>query len=335
MSIVVVYHKDCKDGFGAALVAWKKFGDEARYIPMSYGTEQDSFVDDMAKSAEPPPGELYVLDFSFNTDHLRRLAKVFRKITILDHHDTARKELMEERKIDEQRGANVWAVKRQIEDLGNVSLDFDMDRAGCQLAWDHFFQPFQTINREISRPEFINYLGWRDLWWHKRRNAYKKYADVIEALHLYLDTIPFSFQSWAKFCDQPQDAISKGMPIVAYQKQILRKAAANCVECVVNWRRNGATVAHQVGLVNAPHFMASDLAEIVYQRTDADAYKMVAIWCTGKDGDVAVSVRSLERPGDIHCGEFAKLYGGGGHPGAAGFAISLEQLTRIFLPLPK
>ena len=335
MSIVVVYHKDCKDGFGAALVAWKKFGGEGRYIPVSYGTEQDSFVDDMAKSAEPPPGELYVLDFSFNTDHLRRLAKVFRKITILDHHDTARKELMEERKIDEQRGANVWAVKRQIEDLGNVSLDFDMDRAGCQLAWDHFFQPFQTINREISRPEFINYLGWRDLWWHKRRDAYKKYADVIEALHLYLDTIPFSFQSWAKFCDQPQDAISKGMPIVAYQKQILRKAAANCVECVVNWRRNGATVAHQVGLVNAPHFMASDLAEIVYQRTDADAYKMVAIWCTGKDGDVAVSVRSLERPGDIHCGEFAKLYGGGGHPGAAGFAISLEQLTRIFLPLPK
>jgi uncharacterized protein len=326
-----VYHKDCKDGFGAALVAWKKFGDEARYIPVSYGTEQDSFVDDMKHS----PGELYVLDFSFNTDQLRRLAKMLEKITILDHHDTARKELMEEHKIDEHRGVSVWAVKREIEDLGNVSLDFDMDRAGCQLAWDHFFQPFQTINREISRPEFINYLGWRDLWWHKRRDAYKKYADVIEALHLYLDTMPFSFDLWAKFCDEPQDAILKGMPIVAYQKQQLRKAAANCVECVVNWKRNGATVAHQVALVNAPHFMASDLAEIIYQRTDADAYKMVAIWCTGKDGDVTISVRSLERPGDIHCGEFAKLYGGGGHPGAAGFAISLDQLTRIFMPLPK
>jgi hypothetical protein len=302
---------------------------------MSYGTEQDSFVDDMAKSAKHPPGELFVLDFSFNTDQLYRLAKMLEKITILDHHDTARKELMEERKIDEQHGASVWAVKREIEDLGNVSLDFDMDRAGCQLAWDHFFQPFRTINREISRPEFINYLGWRDLWWHKRRDAYKKYADVIEALHLYLDTMPFSFQSWAKFCDEPQDAILKGMPIVAYQKQQLRKAAANCVECVVNWKRNGASVAHQVALVNAPHFMASDLSEIIYQRTDAAAYKMVAIWCTGKDADVTVSVRSLERPGDIHCGEFAKLYGGGGHPGAAGFAISLEQLTRIFLPLPK
>jgi len=50
MSIVVVYHKGCMDGFGAALVAWKKFGDQANYIPVSYGTEQDSFVDDTARS---------------------------------------------------------------------------------------------------------------------------------------------------------------------------------------------------------------------------------------------------------------------------------------------
>jgi hypothetical protein len=48
----------------------------------------------------------------------------------------------------------------------------------------------------------------------------------------------FSFHSWAKFCDEPQDPVLKGMPIVPYQKQQLRKAAANCVECVVNWTRN-------------------------------------------------------------------------------------------------
>jgi uncharacterized protein len=255
MSIVVVYHKDCKDGFGAALVAWKKFGDEARYIPVSYGTEQDSFVDDMAKSAEHPPGELYVLDFSFNTDQLRRLAKMLEKITILDHHDTARKELMEERKIDEQRGASVWAVKREIEDLGNVSLDFDMDRAGCQLAWDHFFSTLpDNQSRDFSTRVY-------------------QLPRVARPLVAQEDTMPFSFHSWARFCDEPQDAILKGMPIVAYQKQQLRKVAANCVECVVNWTRNGASVAHQVALVNAPHFMASDLAEIVYQRPDADAYR--------------------------------------------------------------
>jgi len=71
-----VYHKDCMDGFGAAPVAWKKFGGEASYIPVSYGTEQDSFVDDVAKSAERPLCELYVLDFSFNIGQLGGVAVI-------------------------------------------------------------------------------------------------------------------------------------------------------------------------------------------------------------------------------------------------------------------
>jgi hypothetical protein len=118
MSIVVVYHKGCMDGFGAALVAWKKFGAQASYIPVSYGTEQDSFVDDMAKSAGHPLSELYVLDFSFNTAQVRRLAKIFERITILDHHDTARKELMEERQTDKQRGASVGLLSGKSRILG-------------------------------------------------------------------------------------------------------------------------------------------------------------------------------------------------------------------------
>jgi hypothetical protein len=57
--------------------------------------------------------------------------------------------LMEERKTD---GASVWAVKREIEDLGNVSLDFDLDRAGCQLAWDLFFNPSRQSIASILDP---------------------------------------------------------------------------------------------------------------------------------------------------------------------------------------
>jgi len=59
-----------------APVAWKKFGGEASYIPVSYGTEQDSFVDDVAKSAERPLCELYVLDFSFNIGQLGGVAVI-------------------------------------------------------------------------------------------------------------------------------------------------------------------------------------------------------------------------------------------------------------------
>ena len=35
-NIVVLYHADCLDGFGAAYAAWEKFGDTAEYIPVQY-----------------------------------------------------------------------------------------------------------------------------------------------------------------------------------------------------------------------------------------------------------------------------------------------------------
>ena len=36
---VVLYHGDgCLDGFGAATLAWMRFGDEAEYWPLSYET---------------------------------------------------------------------------------------------------------------------------------------------------------------------------------------------------------------------------------------------------------------------------------------------------------
>ena len=40
--IIVFYHKDCLDGFGAAWSAWKKFGNRAEYAAVSpYAIPED------------------------------------------------------------------------------------------------------------------------------------------------------------------------------------------------------------------------------------------------------------------------------------------------------
>lgn len=36
-NIFVLYHAHCNDGLGAAFAAYKKFGESAEYIPVSYG----------------------------------------------------------------------------------------------------------------------------------------------------------------------------------------------------------------------------------------------------------------------------------------------------------
>ena len=35
---IVLYHAGCPDGFGAAWACWKKFGDNAEYMPVSHGS---------------------------------------------------------------------------------------------------------------------------------------------------------------------------------------------------------------------------------------------------------------------------------------------------------
>ena len=124
MSVIVIYHKNCFDGICSAWVAWKKFEDYANYIPMSYGDNLPYF---------PEGADIYFIDFSLKRKELIQLDEVY-KVTVIDHHKTAEKELEE--------------------------LDFcifDMNESGASLAWRYFF-PNKII------PRLVQYIKDRDLW---------------------------------------------------------------------------------------------------------------------------------------------------------------------------
>jgi oligoribonuclease NrnB/cAMP/cGMP phosphodiesterase (DHH superfamily) len=126
--IVVVYHKNCPDGFGAAFAAWLKFGDAALYLPANYG---DTPPDVRGK-------DLYILDFSYPRDVMVKLDKEARSITLLDHHATAE--------------ANLAGFQCQC-----GVIHFDQNRSGARLAWDYFHPACRV-------PSLIKYIEDRDLW---------------------------------------------------------------------------------------------------------------------------------------------------------------------------
>lgn len=103
--IVIIYHKRCPDGFGAAYAAWKKFGDTADYIPAGYGDEALEGLEGK---------DVYLVDFCYELPgEMERLARITKKLVALDHHETS-KELVEiapEHVYDEKRsGATIaWA----------------------------------------------------------------------------------------------------------------------------------------------------------------------------------------------------------------------------------
>lgn len=125
--IVVLYHANCPDGFGAAYAAWKKLEDTADYIPVSHGNP-------------PPEGlggkEIYIVDFSYPKDILLGLEQEAKELTVLDHH-IGSKEAVE-------------ATQSHI---------FDNERSGAGITWAYF-------HPDTSLPRLLAHIQDNDLWKH-------------------------------------------------------------------------------------------------------------------------------------------------------------------------
>ena len=124
-SIVILYHANCPDGFGAAWAAWKKFGNKAEYIPVNPETLPEKPLKNKI---------VYTLDMSFKAPVFRRLMKQNKSIVSLDHHKSRKEDM-------EKFPQNV----------------FDNDNSGATIAWGYFHPGKKT-------PPFLKYLEDNDLW---------------------------------------------------------------------------------------------------------------------------------------------------------------------------
>lgn len=125
----VLYHSNCYDGFGAAYSAWKKLGDRAEYIPVSYGKDLPELNE---------PDIVYIVDFSYPKDVILDLSKRC-QVVVLDHHKTAEEDL------------------ESLVGLENPKVKFDMDKSGALLTWEWF-------HGDKNVPDLIKHISDRDLW---------------------------------------------------------------------------------------------------------------------------------------------------------------------------
>jgi len=125
--VIVIYHKRCPDGFGAAYAAWKKFGDQAEYVPAGYGDPLPEGVDGK---------EVYILDFSYDEtpEAMGELVRRARHVVALDHHISAKA-------ITEQAPEHV----------------FDNERSGATIAWSYF-------HPDTPVPELFKYIEDDDIY---------------------------------------------------------------------------------------------------------------------------------------------------------------------------
>ncbi|MGC9611059.1 MAG: DHH family phosphoesterase [Minisyncoccia bacterium] len=133
--IVVFYHKDCPDGFGAAWAAWKKFGNKAEYIPI-----QASQTPDQLGNIKLRNQEIYFLDVCVSASKLQGLKKNNKSVVVIDHHATNNETI---------KNAGDWR--------------FNIKHSGSVLSWTyfHFKKPV---------PWLLRYIEDADLWKYKLPN---------------------------------------------------------------------------------------------------------------------------------------------------------------------
>jgi len=134
--IVVIYHGNCTDGFGAAWAAWKKFGDKAEYTEVRLNTPpDDNFADK----------EVYMLDFIYDERYLKDFISKNKKVVVIDHHIT-----------------NKNTAKVVSEHL------WDTDHSGAVLSWK-YFHPDKKVPKLLEYVEDSDIGKWRlpftnELW---------------------------------------------------------------------------------------------------------------------------------------------------------------------------
>lgn len=128
MKKLCIYHGNCADGFGAAVVVRIALGSHA--VEFHSGIYQT-----------PPPDvterEVILVDFSYKRQVLLEMSKQAKSILILDHHKTAAEDL------------------KDLPD--NITAIFDMDRSGAMMAW-YYFMPGE------DPPQLLRHIQDRDLW---------------------------------------------------------------------------------------------------------------------------------------------------------------------------
>jgi len=256
--IIIIYHGNCPDGFGAALATYLFFKQQDNYHQF-----KDHITYHKGMHGTTPPDcqgkEVYIVDFSYKRDDIKQLCQQAIKITLIDHHITALEDLND-----------------LEQECDNLELNLDMTQSGAVLTWKYF--------HKIEVPQLLQHIQDNDLWQFKLDNTHT----IISAIMSY----PMKLKLWGSWLrsDKALDTLHREGLILQRQinKQIKRyKKAA----------RMGNIAGYTIPVVNAPSSIGSELLHQLSDGYPfAAAYEDKAerrVWQLRSGGENAIDVAQI------------------------------------------
>lgn len=192
----------------------------------------------------------------------------------------------------------------EIELAGLHYAHFDLKHSGAALAW------FWANPGEVILPPFFAYIEDRDLW----RFNYPGSREVAA----WLQSFPYDFQVWDKLTKLGgmQDAIIEGKGILRGKEQMVDQMAANYIKIPIGPHKD-------IPVANAACYF-SEVAEALCKKFPEAPF--ACYYMDRKDGKMQWGMRTLKKDFDVSV--VAKIYGGGGSAGAAGFTTQGIQALK-------
>ncbi|MCG8313870.1 MAG: hypothetical protein MI976_11685 [Pseudomonadales bacterium] len=182
--------------------------------------------------------------------------------------------------------------------FANLTLHFDMKRSGAVITWDYFHQK--------PAPFLLRCIQDRDLWQFNEVGS----QDINAALM----SKPYDFGEWLQYLADEEtlkSLIPEGAAINRFREQMIEHHVHRAV--------TGTVAGYQVPVVNCPREIVSELVGRL-----ADGHPFAAGYCD-RGEHRGWSLRSTADGLDVS--RIATLFGGGGHPRAAGFSTIIDNAS--------
>lgn len=247
--------------------------------------------------------KVYMLDFAASMKAMRHIQDLAEMFVWIDHHRTSLEAALLE-------GFSTYGIRKE-------------GAAGCELTWDYFCSP-------TPRAPTVDMVGRWDVWDWQDRPGYKQFHIGLEGL----ETDPEKEEGWDNwrrlFVGQVwknlQEVTDNGRAIERYlqqrDKQLCQKVYLTTL------RVPGRPEEYLVGALNTQAPSSEVYQSILLQLREAEV-AMFVFW-SWKDGKWVVSLRR-DGLSTVDVSEIAAGFGGGGHPGAAGFTCGAGKLPLSLL----
>lgn len=288
-----ITHKGCNDGLTAALI-------------LKHALDAD--VHQAAYHDDPPleraaNRDVILCDVTFPPKEMVDLLDVANHVQILDHHETAK---------------NILDVPQVMEHENLDRVVFDMDRSAARIAWDEYGHLTGMLpgywNPENDVPSIVTHVEDRDLW----NNDYEDTPAITEWLYTLPRTVEAFNHAHQRLQEDYPHIVNVGKNIVDLKEKSSEALAQQAWPARI-------TDEHYALIVNGVQRLSSILGNKL--ATTARSGLGITYW--ESDGGWSLSLRSTDD--GPHVGELAeRLWGGGGHPNAAGaYVETLPEPLRM------